>query len=413
MKKLLDIILEAETLEHTKTIVEDFATDNSNTIIPLVTTDTVDRIGLALHKLDQICEMADDLYNTISHLKEIDAEADAAITSTYNSIDDLYTKIDDKYDVIPVDLDEFTEDETVVESFRPGEDFVPAPIGSNTFSAKGLMKLWGLKMRSGKWADTFIGLYKDGKFSLIDTANDTETKYSKGEDVLSAIAKMAKEGIELLGDSLNEVLSKDSSSSEWINDFLNSDAPQFAGKSKKERINMALGAYYAAQKKEDLDESFRPGHDMVPAPIGKDTYQAKGLRKLWGIQMRGGKWADNFVGMYDDGKIGIFTQQGVNRYSTVADFEKAFAKFRKTGKLDESLELEEEVNMPKIKELVSLALIDEKDVAPTIAALKASQSNKALTSAQIKLLGNLAVMLTNVILGDVSALSSVKRAAKE
>jgi hypothetical protein len=192
--------------------------------------------------------------------------------------------------------------------------------------------------------------------------------------------------------------------------------------------------------------------------------------------MRAGKWADTFVAMYADGKIGIVNDQGVNKYSTVDAFEKGFEKYRKSGNLDEAvnkekvreklaslkkayqdiidkkqdknytdkydaqdriyhdrrlkeiptelkklrakllgedLELEESVNLPKIKELVSLALIDEKDVPATIAALKATQSDKALTPAQTKLLGNLAVMLTNVILGDTSALSSVKRAAKE
>jgi len=462
MKKLSDILLEAETLEHVKTIAEDATTDNSNTIIPPVTPVTADRVGAALQKLDQIGEMVDDLYNTFSHLEEIDAEADAALTGAYNSIDDLYAKIDDKYDIIPVDLDEY----------------------------------------------------------------DIEEELELFTDVEIIVEK----------------LSPDAPASEWIDDFIKSDAPQFKGKSKKERIKMALGAYYGAQQNEeleleeakmspqqradaervqygamkqddynkkwklgkyrpagnkltgpgglyknlvksvvhkedvDLEESFRPGYDMVPAPIGKDTYQADGLRKLWGIKMRAGKWADTFVAMYADGKIGIVNDQGVNKYSTVDAFEKGFEKYRKSGDLDEAvnkekvreklaslkkayqdiidkkqdknytdkydaqariyhdrrlkeiptelkklrskllgedLDLEESVNLPKIKELVSLALIDEKDVPATIAALKATQSDKALTPAQTKLLGNLAVMLTNVILGDTSALSSVKRAAKE
>jgi hypothetical protein len=329
MKKLSDILLEAETLERVKTIAEDVAVDNSNTIIPPITSVTADRIGSALQKLDQIGEMADDLYNTFSNLEEIDAETDAALTGAYNSIDDLYAKIDDKYDIIPVDLDEYDIEED------------------------------------------------------LELFTDVET--------------------------IVEKLSPDAPASEWIDDFVKSDAPQFKGKSKKERIKMALGAYYGAQKNEELEleESFSPGYDMVPAPIGKDTYQADGLRKLWGVKMRAGKWADTFVAMYADGKIGIVNDQGTNRYSTVADFEKGFKKFRKSGNLDES------VNLSKIKELVSLALIDEKDVPATIAALKATQSDKALTPAQTKLLGNLAVMLTNVILGDTSALSSVKRAAKE
>lgn len=41
----------------------------------------------------------------------------------------------------------------------------------------------------------------------------------------------------------------------WIDDFIKSDAPQFEGKSRKERIKMALGAYYSAQKESvELDE---------------------------------------------------------------------------------------------------------------------------------------------------------------
>lgn len=392
MKKLSDIL---------NPIVENLmleADTNSNTIVPPFSADG-DRVGIALQKLDQIGEMANDIYNTISGLEDIDSEVDALLTNAYNSIDNLYTKIDEKYDIAPLDI----EDEYDIE-----EDF-----------------------------DFYVDL-----------------------------------------ELLDEKLSPDAPASEWIDDFIKSDAPQFKGKSKKERIKMALGAYYSAQQNEetDLEESFRPGYDMVPAPIGKDTYQSKGLRKLWGIQMRAGKWADTFVAMYADGKIGIVNDQGVNKYSTVDAFEKGFEKYRKSGNLDEAvnkekvreklaslkkayqdiidkkqdnhytdkydaqariyhnrrlkeiptefkklrakllgedLELEESVNLPKIKELVSLALIDEKDVPATIAALKATQSDKALTPAQTKLLGNLAVMLTNVILGDTSALSSVKRAAKE
>jgi hypothetical protein len=49
-------------------------------------------------------------------------------------------------------------------------------------------------------------------------------------------------------DVVNEVLSKDDPASKWISDFVKSDNPKFEGKSKKKRINMALGAYYAAKR---------------------------------------------------------------------------------------------------------------------------------------------------------------------
>ena len=47
---------------------------------------------------------------------------------------------------------------------------------------------------------------------------------------------------------IDEVLSKSDDMSKWISDFLDSDAPQFKGKSKEKKMQMAKAAYYAAQK---------------------------------------------------------------------------------------------------------------------------------------------------------------------
>ena len=52
-------------------------------------------------------------------------------------------------------------------------------------------------------------------------------------------------------DALHEVMSKDAKAGDWISDFVHSTNPKFDGKSKKERINMALGAYYDTHKKKD------------------------------------------------------------------------------------------------------------------------------------------------------------------
>lgn len=54
---------------------------------------------------------------------------------------------------------------------------------------------------------------------------------------------------------LQEVLKKSTPIDKWISDFVHSDDPKFAGKSKEERINMAKGAYYGAQKEDiSIDE---------------------------------------------------------------------------------------------------------------------------------------------------------------
>ena len=57
---------------------------------------------------------------------------------------------------------------------------------------------------------------------------------------------------------INEVLSKDAAAGEWISDFVHSDNPKFAGKSKEKRKQMALAAYYAKQKNEEI--SFTGSH---------------------------------------------------------------------------------------------------------------------------------------------------------
>ena len=59
--------------------------------------------------------------------------------------------------------------------------------------------------------------------------------YGKGSNEYS---KHVKE------ETLDEKLTKRMKASDVISDFVHSDDPKFKGKSKKERMKMALGAYY-------------------------------------------------------------------------------------------------------------------------------------------------------------------------
>lgn len=67
-------------------------------------------------------------------------------------------------------------------------------------------------------------------------------------------AAVVEEEVELTEEEIEtqiqEVLSKDASAGEWIKDFIDSDNPKFAGKSKEKRKQMALAAYYAKQRGE-------------------------------------------------------------------------------------------------------------------------------------------------------------------
>lgn len=65
-----------------------------------------------------------------------------------------------------------------------------------------------------------------------------------------------KEELEELEDLINEVLSADQPAGKWIQDFVKSDDPKFAGDSKKQRIKRALGAWYSAKRNESTDYDF-------------------------------------------------------------------------------------------------------------------------------------------------------------
>jgi len=78
--------------------------------------------------------------------------------------------------------------------------------------------------------------------------------------------------------SLSEILKKSDPVGDWIRDFIDSDNSRFAGKSKKERINMALGAYYAAQRNESIEElEESTGHEVQQALKAALQHRLRGV----------------------------------------------------------------------------------------------------------------------------------------
>ena len=88
------------------------------------------------------------------------------------------------------------------------------------------------------------------------------------------LAAMKKEEVEYI----EEKLTAGDPASKWIHDFVHSDNPKFEGKSKKERISMALGAKYAAnravkEEAEQIDERNKENADrrkMMDAEKGAE-----------------------------------------------------------------------------------------------------------------------------------------------
>lgn len=98
---------------------------------------------------------------------------------------------------------------------------------------------------------------------------------------IAAKKKMKKEDFEIFNEReldilINEVLSKDQPAGKWISDFVHSEDPKFAGKSKEKRKQMALAAYYSAQKNESTEYESFLSEEGNPAPlVGRDAKEIK------------------------------------------------------------------------------------------------------------------------------------------
>lgn len=79
---------------------------------------------------------------------------------------------------------------------------------------------------------------------------------------------LTEEQLKELEQELNEVLGKNANAGEWIHDFVHSDNPKFAGKSKEKRKQMALAAYYAKKRNEEVEHIKEEEH-MDEALKGK------------------------------------------------------------------------------------------------------------------------------------------------
>ena len=108
--------------------------------------------------------------------------------------------------------------------------------------------------------------HKHYDFDSIKSVNDTKeiVKKAKSAGHMNEEVDLTEEQLD---EMINEVLSKDASAGDYIHDFVHSDNPKFAGKSKAERKKMALGAYYGAQK-----ESYLPADTAITT----DTLAGRG-----------------------------------------------------------------------------------------------------------------------------------------
>lgn len=87
-----------------------------------------------------------------------------------------------------------------------------------------------------------------------------------------ATAKMSEEV-----EQIDEVLTKSTTAGETIHDFVHSKNPKFAGKSKEKRKQMALAAYYAKQRNEEVEVIDELSKATMGSYVKKSSQDLKNL----------------------------------------------------------------------------------------------------------------------------------------
>lgn len=172
----------------------------------------------------------------------------------------------------------------------PGVDYEPKPKSEQDFVAA--HKTEKHDDRVGNGDDVYKG---STKYSMNDkrmknfghAKGKDESVYESKKMECEACGKMyegakcecggmaTKKKLILGGKKLDEVITSKTPTSKVIDDFVHSKNPKFAGKSKEERIRMALGAKYSMMRKEDIDEA--KNVDDTPEEISMVTTELRAI----------------------------------------------------------------------------------------------------------------------------------------
>ena len=194
----------------------------------------------------------------------------------------------------------------------------------------------------------------------------------------------------------------------WIKDFQASDAPQFKGKSKDERRDMALAAYLSAKRGPLKDESVR--QEAMSAKQKADMDRA-----MAAFKKRGGKVkklppgrAAGAHGKDDPGKgiAGILDRPDTKKFKT-----------RRGGKVRSmrASTYTEAVNpkMRKVRQLGTLGLVSKPDVNKLMMAMKTMEAGKEVPKNQRKIIFDAFGSLIDLVTGDTTVFQKAKKAVKE
>jgi hypothetical protein len=251
-------------------------------------------------------------------------------------------------------------------------------------------------MRAGKWADVWFVILEDG-YAVVN--DEKVTMFDHMGDAIKAIQKIGvQQKKTVTEETLEEKLSADDDAGVWISDFVKSTDPRFEGKSKKERIKMALGAYYAAQN-EDLEESITK--KQASAITAAQIDALKNAMKSINDKKATADYYDNY-----DAQARNYHNKRLKEIPN--EINKLRSKL-----LGEGVQLDEEVDYYKFKQLAILGLLSPGDANKAALGMKAIEGGHPPTQEQKKIIGDTLVLLVSMITGDSAILNKLKKTARD
>lgn len=194
----------------------------------------------------------------------------------------------------------------------------------------------------------------------------------------------------------------------WIKDFQASDAPQFKGKNKEERRDMALAAYLSAKRGPEKE-------NVTHAEAMDAKRKAEMDRAMAAFKARGGKVkklppgrAQGSHGRDDPGKgiAGILGKDDTKKFGT--------RKKVRSLRMGESVIWESmDPKMKKVKQLANLGLVGKADVMKLMMAMKSISDGKEVKPQHRKIIFDAFADLIDLVTGDTMVFQKAKKAVKE
>ena len=205
-------------------------------------------------------------------------------------------------------------------------------------------------------------------------------------------------------EDLSEVISKKAPAAEWIKDFISSDNPKFAGKSKDKRKQMALAAYYSKQRNEEVEldekvvmnkttgETFGTADKPVVKPTAPAAAPAKPQSALERVRARMAASKTVKEGMNRQDRERAANEQE-RRAAAIANNPRIAAEVERRRKAAEAAKAEVKEEVEELDELSKATLTSYADKASESARTMPGYGTKAEGSKKTNRLANIAVAM--------------------